>query len=524
MEKRISIFNDVIGPVMRGPSSSHTAATWRMARVCLNILKEPLKAAVIEFDKEGVWAANYEEQGTVMGINGGLLGLDIIDDKMKHTTDLIKKKGIEIRYEINSFPTDHTNTVRFNLESINGKNVQVTAVSTGGGAFEIRRIDDFPVVIHGDYYETLIWVKDTEESFKKIQSIIPKEIEAKRSSNNKSTLINLKSSTAISEELLNQITTRIEFDNLVITEPVLPIISGKGVDIPFDTVQSFLEYAENEQLDLSDLGVIYEKCVSGLSQSELVNQMKHTVDIIHNSINQGLEGTDYEDRILPQQSHLIKEAQTEGKIPKLPIVSNTIAYVSAIMEAKSAMEAIVANPTAGSCGAVGGVIRAVAEDLKSNDDDVLKAYFAAGMIGVFFAKGPGFSAEEHGCQVECGASSGMAAAGIVQLMGGTTKQAVDAASMAIQNMIGLVCDPVADRVEVPCLGKNISAAMNALSSATMACAGFDAVIPLEEVIETVPKVSAMMPTCIKNTGKGGLAVTSKSIQIKEQLVKINTSH
>ena len=118
------IFNDVIGPVMRGPSSSHTAASWRIARVCLDILNEPLKKAVIEFDKEGAWAANYMEQGTVMGIDGGLLGINIIDDKMKHTESLAKEIGVVIRYEINSFPTKHTNTVRLTLEGKNGKKVQ----------------------------------------------------------------------------------------------------------------------------------------------------------------------------------------------------------------------------------------------------------------------------------------------------------------------------------------------------------------------------------------------------------------
>jgi len=111
----------------------------------------------------------------------------------------------------------------------------------------------------------------------------------------------------------------------------------------------------------------------------------------------------------------------------------------------------------------------------------------------------------------------MAAAGIVQLFGGSTKQALDAASMAIQNMIGLVCDPIADRVEAPCLGKNISAAVNALTSATMACSGFNALIPLDEVIGTVSNVSAQMPTCVKCTGKGGLAVTKTACSIKEKL-------
>ena len=111
----------------------------------------------------------------------------------------------------------------------------------------------------------------------------------------------------------------------------------------------------------------------------------------------------------------------------------------------------------------------------------------------------------------------MGAAALVQLYGGSAKQAVDAASMAIQNMIGLICDPVADRVEVPCLGKNISAAMNALSSAIMARSGYDAVIPLDEVIQTISQVSKQMPSCVKCTGKGGLSITPTSKALHNKL-------
>ena len=104
-----SIFNDVIGPVMRGPSSSHTAASWRIAKTSLDILNEPFKKAIIDFDKNGIWAHNYREQGTVMGIHGGLLGLEITDSLMKSTEIVAEKKGISITYEINSFPTKHAN-------------------------------------------------------------------------------------------------------------------------------------------------------------------------------------------------------------------------------------------------------------------------------------------------------------------------------------------------------------------------------------------------------------------------------
>lgn len=245
--------------------------------------------------------------------------------------------------------------------------------------------------------------------------------------------------------------------------------------------------------------------------------MSRIVKFIDQSIETGLQGTHYTDRILHQQSNLIDQAAKTGKILEQSVVNQIIANVSAIMESKSAMEVIVANPTAGSSGTLGGVLKAVAEDLNASEEELVYAYFAAGITGTFFAERIGFSAEEHGCQVECGAASGMAAAGIVQLFGGTAVQAIDAASMAIQNMIGLICDPVADRVEVPCLGKNISAAVNALTSATMSCAGFNAVIPYDEVLDTIEKVSKQMPPCVKCTGKGGLSVTPSALQLKKKL-------
>jgi len=269
-------------------------------------------------------------------------------------------------------------------------------------------------------------------------------------------------------------------------------------------------------LDLGDLGLIYEKCISGLSEDELIAKMKEIIQIIHKSIDTGLKGTHYEDRILQQQSHLIEKSEKEGKI-KNTVVNRIIANVSALMESKSAMEVVVAVPTAGSCGTVGGSLLAFSEFIGSSEDELIKAYFAAGIVGAYFAQGPGFSAEEHGCQVECGASAGMAAAAMVQLMGGTAEQALGAASMAIQNMIGLICDPVADRVEVPCLGKNISAAVNAYSSAIMSISGYDYVIPLNQVIQTVSRVSKTMPTCNKCTGKGGLAITETALKLKDQL-------
>ncbi|EAR02440.1 L-serine ammonia-lyase, iron-sulfur-dependent, subunit alpha [Maribacter sp. HTCC2170] len=517
MNKKPDIFNDVIGPVMRGPSSSHTAASWRIANICLALLNEPLKKAIVDFDRNGAWAPNFREQGTCLGIEGGLLGLDMTDDRMKNTAQMLVDLGVSVNYEINSFKTDHVNTVRLKLEGIHGNSIRVLAVSLGGGSFEIRNIDGFDIRINGGYYELLLSIEDNSANLEKIKALFSENSLLFKSTQENRLLVNLKFSDEISADTLNKLRGLTGFEKQIIVKPVLPIIEGNDVEVPFSSIDSLLEYASNEDYDLGEIGLIYEKCLSGLPETDVIVKMKNIVGIIEKSIVKGLAGTEYEDRILPQQSHLVQKAQKKGKILPNSIINQIVANVSAIMESKSAMEVVVANPTAGSCGAVGGVLRAVADEIKASDGELVKAYFASGIIGAYFAMGPGFSAEEHGCQVECGASSGMAAAGIVQLFGGTAKQAIDAASMAIQNMIGLVCDPIADRVEAPCLGKNISAAVNALTSATMACSGFNALIPLNEVIETVSSVSSQMPSCVKCTGKGGLAITKTACDLKEKL-------
>jgi L-serine dehydratase len=144
---------------------------------------------------------------------------------------------------------------------------------------------------------------------------------------------------------------------------------------------------------------------------------------------------------------------------------------------------------------------------------------AAGLIGVFIAARATFSAELGGCQAECGAGSGMAAAALVTLAQGTAGQAVAAASMALQNTLGMICDPVANRVEVPCLGKNVMAAANALACANMALAGFDEVIPLDEVIETMDRVGRSIPRELRCTALGGLSITKTSKKIERRLLR-----
>jgi len=194
-----------------------------------------------------------------------------------------------------------------------------------------------------------------------------------------------------------------------------------------------------------------------------------------------------------------------------------ILYVTALMEVKSSMGVIVAAPTAGACAALPGAVIAMAEAMGLDEVAMAKAMLASGLIGVFIATRWTFAAEVGGCQAEGGSAASMGAAALVTLADGTLPQAVAAASMAMQSMIGLICDPVANRVEVPCLGKNVMAASNALSCANMALAGYDPVIPLDEVIETAKQVAKQMPREVRCTNLGGLSITPTAIALEEKL-------
>lgn len=515
MKNLPSIFNDVIGPIMRGPSSSHTAASWRVGRMAIQLLNEELSHALVEFDKDGAWVTNYREQGTVLGMDGGLLGIDMADDQMKSTDLIAKQRGIKIEYGISTFDNSHPNSMQVHLTGVNGGKVQVLAASLGGGSFELQKVNGFSVSMKGDCQELFIWSRKNIQG--RLEEILPDSAHLLKREIDGNFLFVMEGPDDFTISLRKYIKAMPEVESLANVQAIMPITSGRQTDLPFSTVSSLREYSRNSKLTLGELGLMYEEHQSGLSAEVLKDMMRNLIELIEGSIKIGLKGTEHADRILPQQSHLIKKAEKSKKILQNSIINSIVQNVAAIMEAKSALEVIVANPTAGSCGTVGAALKAVADDIEATMDDKIMAYFAAGLLGAYFAMGPGFSAEEHGCQVECGASAGMAAAGIVEFFGGNAEEALGAGSMAIQNMIGLVCDPIADRVEAPCLGKNTSAAVNALSSATMAVAGFAHLIPLDQVLETVQRVSDEMPTCVKCTGLGGLAITPAALAIKEKL-------
>jgi len=287
--------------------------------------------------------------------------------------------------------------------------------------------------------------------------------------------------------------------------------------LPFRTAGDLEEREDIAELDLAELAIEYETKRSGISSGEVLSRMDKIIDILMESIDKGLSGTEYDDRIAHSQSPVYIEQMQKGKlIPAGPLERMT-AYTMAIMEAKSAMEVIVAAPTAGSAGGAPGALIALAEEMGLNRKDLTRAFLVSGIVGVFISADATFAAEVAGCQAETGAGAGMAAAGMIQLAGGNAKQALDAASIALQNIMGLVCDPVGNRVEIPCLSRNVQAGSNALISANMILGGVNAFIPLSESIKTMLEVGKALPRELRCTALGGLSVTKTAKEIESRL-------
>ena len=299
--------------------------------------------------------------------------------------------------------------------------------------------------------------------------------------------------------------------------PVLPVLTRPDATLPFRSCAELMSVDAGREIPLWKWAVSYEMTRGDLTEREVIAMMVDIVRILRKSIAQGIAGTTYQDRVLGHQSGKFAAAMQSGGLLNGGALNRAVLYVSALMEVKSAMGVIVAAPTAGACAALPAAVIAIAEEMQQDEEAMARAMLAAGAIGVFIAGPWTFAAEVGGCQAEGGSAAAMAAAALVTLAGGNLTQATSAASMALQSMLGLICDPVAARVEVPCLGKNIIAASNAFSCANIALAGYDQVIPFDEVVDAARRVSERMPREHRCTSLGGLATTPTAIRLSAEL-------
>ncbi|MEM9594992.1 MAG: L-serine ammonia-lyase, iron-sulfur-dependent, subunit alpha [Acidobacteriota bacterium] len=469
-------------------------------------------------------ANTHVGQGTDRGLYGALLGWDIVDPGMQKFDDEISRclaaAGIEVSVEYPDLGTTHASFYQLVVGNEVAEH-RVEAISTGGGMFEILRIDGAPVSIEGDYHELLVFCDGEGQDLERqlAESLDAEVVHRSRSENG--TLVEVKSTRCFDPQVLGALSRRADVRSAATLRPVLPTLSRRDLVVPFLTASEMLKYLREsgEDLDLWQLALRYESARGGVDEAEVWGKMEDLVGLMRRSIENGLAGTEYEDRLLPAHAPLASAAIARGKVPD-DVVTRMILYTTAIMDTKSAMGVFVAAPTAGSCGTTPGAIFGLADFHRNSDSDIVRALLAAGMIGVFIAAGSTFSAELAGCMAETGASGAMAAAGLVGLLGGDLNQALTAAGVTIETGLGLICDMVADRVEVPCLAKNVAGVMRAYGATLTAMMSYPAVIPLDEAIQAMDRVGKLMPDSVCCTGGEGLCATCTGRRMHHQMVTL----
>ncbi|PRR78829.1 L-serine dehydratase, alpha chain [Clostridium liquoris] len=266
------------------------------------------------------------------------------------------------------------------------------------------------------------------------------------------------------------------------------------------------------------LGEEIEK--SGLSREKVIEKMRQNLNVMISSSSYAQENNvkSVSGLIGGDALKLKKYAQSGNTLTGEFMVSAMARAISS-SEVNAAMGKIVACPTAGSCGILPAAILSAGEKLNKSEDELVQALFTAAGVGIIIAKNATMAGAEGGCQAECGSAAAMASAAVVEMMGGTVEQALDAAAIVIKNILGLVCDPVAGLVEVPCAKRNIAGTVSALTTADLAICGVKSKIPFDEVVWAMYKVGKQLPSELKETALGGIAITPTGLRLKKEIFK-----
>jgi len=487
-----------------------------------HLLASEPKELAFEFDRKGSFAASYNTQGTDRGLVGGLMGYTPDNPRMITALEDAREKAITVSFHIADFDAPHPNTVRIKAVGEDGEAATSVGISTGGGIMEILNVNGFDVSMPGEYYELLITLDEKRYS-EKIEEEIKKLIGDDFAyfdvvGYNGEVLLDIKLSYPPGEKLIEAVKTSLPDSKIRLLPPVFSILSRKDCQVPFRTAGEMESWAKLNHYSPGEAGLHYEAIRGGMMPDEAMKKMIEIVDVMESSVHAGLQ-SDRPGKLIKACSGNYLKALREGRLVNTGAMDTVVAWTMAMVEINSNYGIIVAAPTSGACGTVPGAVLGTGEYLGVSKEEKAKALFAAGAVGLAIAGQATFAAELCGCQAECGAASCMAAAGVVQLMGGTIEQSNAAASIALQNVLGMICDSVANLVEVPCLGRNVMCAVNAVSSANMVLAGAEAVIPLDEVIVSMLEVGNLMPPQLCCTNSGGLAITRTSLELSESLVR-----
>lgn len=285
--------------------------------------------------------------------------------------------------------------------------------------------------------------------------------------------------------------------------------------VNFNTIADLIRLAMDKGVPIHEIVLAKEIYDSRKTREKLIVTMAENWQVMQASIKRGIKNTEHSaSGLTGGDAKKIFAYKENAFIGESGI--KAAAYAVGISEVNAVMGRIVACPTAGSCGILPAALYMAKEKLAIADDMIIKALFTAAGIGMVIDQNASIAGAEGGCQAECGTAAGMAAGALVELQGGSPSKVGNAVALAIKNLLGLTCDPVAGLVEVPCVKRNGFAVTVAMLAADMTMAGVESFIPVDEVIEAMNRIGRAMPRELRETSEGGLATTktAKAVEAK----------
>ena len=469
---------DVLGPIMVGPSSSHTAGALRIAQMARQLLDAPPVEA--EFTLYGSFARTYRGHGTDRALVAGMLGMHTDDLRIRDSLQIARERGLRFGIAVDpKTRVSHPNTVDVRVRDANGDEIVARGESVGGGAARLTMIDGHGVQITGEYNAPILYERDVPGVLR--MRFVPADgLSSPRGQEG------LGAPSMDAGE----------------AERALP-------EVDFEDAAGLLAYADERGLTLGQAFMRREEVCEAMHGRPLAAADRYLDDALRvmRDSARGPLGGDVRTMggLIGGESRALARLAGWGGALAGGVDARAALLAMAVLETNASMGRIVAAPTAGSSGVVPGVVLALDEAERYGDARLRDALACAAAVGFVVSRNATVAGAEGGCQAEVGTASAMAAAAATQLLGGGARACLDAASIAMGNLLGVVCDPVGGLVEDPCQRRNAAAAENALASARMALAGVRPSAPFDEVVEAMRRVGAALPAELRETALGGLA-------------------
>jgi L-serine dehydratase len=520
---------DIIGPVMVGPSSSHTAGALRIAYMARKLAGDAPKR--VEFHLLGSFAHTLTGHGTDKALVGGMLGFAPDDLRIRNSFAHAREAGLAFEFfcEPDNDDYTHPNTIDMVIDAADGERMRVRGESVGGGAAVIRRIDGVEVYITGENHSIVVQQVDEPGVLAHIATSLGEQ------------KVNIATARMYREQRGRMAWTVMETDefvsdktrNAIMGHPsirgcrVIPAaVSGQASPAVSAEAQE-AAIARFGEVDFASGEALLELCAARkqtiseafLAREELVRESRGHENLSHGYLLRVLQVMrDAATRPIDEPAHsmgglLGGEAKRMAKLRGTQTsvlggaVEDAATYAMAVLETNASMGRIVAAPTAGSAGVIPGVLLALQKEKGYSDAELVRGLACAAAVGYLITRNATVAGAEGGCQAEIGSAAAMAAAAAVELAGGTPKQCLDAAGNALTNMMGLVCDPVAGLVEVPCQKRNAAGASTALVSAQISLAGVGSLVGFDQTVDAMYKVGRSLPFELRESALGGLAAT-----------------